>query len=212
MKKMLLSLLIAATLFFVMFSQWTSGYVNFWAVMSCTAALLTTLAFIFGKEWKQQFHISAKAVSLGILSAVALWFVFYFGEMISTFLFDFARPQIDSVYGMRKGENLTIIGLLLLLLIAPAEEIFWRGYIQRTLTGRYGKNIAFVLATAAYTLVHIWSFNFILIMAAMVVGCAWGWLYRQGASLVTLIISHALWDVAIFVLFPTSKYFITNHI
>ena len=206
MRKMLFTLLIAAALFFVMFSKWTSGHINFWLVMSCTAALLTTLAFAFGKEWKQQFRFNTKAVGLGVLSAIALWFVFYFGEMISTFLFSFARPQIDSVYGMREGENLTIIGLLLLLLIAPAEEIFWRGYIQRTLAGRYGKTVAFVLATAAYTLVHIWSFNFILIMAAMVVGCVWGWLYQRGANLVTLIVSHALWDVAVFVLFPTSKY------
>jgi len=205
MKKLLFTLLIAAALFFVMFSKWTSGHINFWMVMSTTAALLSTLAFAFGKGWKQQFSVNAKTIGLGILSAAALWIVFYFGDKISTLLFDFARPQIDSVYGMRDGKNPAIIALLLLLLIGPAEEIFWRGYVQRTLAGRYGKNIAFVLATAAYTLVHIWSFNFILVMAAMVVGCVWGWLYSRGTNLVTLIASHALWDVAVFILFPTSN-------
>ena len=205
MKKLLFTLLIAAALFFVMFSKWTSEYINFWMVMSATAALLSTLAFAFGKGWKQQFNISTKTISFGILLAAALWVVFFFGHKISTLLFDFAQSQIDSVYGMKKGENPTIIALLLLLLIGPAEEIFWRGYIQRTLAGRYGRNIAFVLATAAYTLVHIWSFNFILVMAAMVVGCVWGWLYSRGTNLVTLIVSHALWDVAVFILFPTSN-------
>ena len=205
MKKLLFTLLIAAALFFVMFSKWTSGHINFWMVMSTTAALLSTLAFTFGKGWKQQFSINTKTIGFGILLAAALWVVFYFGDIISKLLFDFADSQIKNVYSLRKGENPTIIALLLLLLIGPAEEIFWRGYIQRALTGRYGRNIAFVLATAAYTLVHIWSFNFILVMAAMVVGCVWGWLYSRGTNLVTLIVSHALWDVAVFILFPTSN-------
>jgi len=51
-------------------------------------------------------------------------------------------------------------------------------------------------------LVHIWSFNFMLIMSALVCGIFWGLLYKYNKNLVTLIVSHALWDVSVFVLFP----------
>ena len=62
----------------------------------------------------------------------------------------------------------------MLLLIGPAEEIFWRGYVQRTLSKRWNPNAGFVVATLIYALVHAGSCNFMLVMAALVVGAAWG--------------------------------------
>jgi membrane protease YdiL (CAAX protease family) len=96
-----------------------------------------------------------------------------------------------------------LIAVALLLLIGPAEEIFWRGYVQRTLSQRWGANMGFIVATAIYTLVHIGSMNFMLIMAAMVCGIAWGLLYRlMPGRFTAIMLSHSLWDVAVFVLFP----------
>ena len=104
---------------------------------------------------------------------------------------------------MKEGSSSTLIAIALLLLIGPAEEIFWRGYVQRTLAERWGANKGFIVATAIYTLVHIGSFNFMLIMSAMVCGIAWGLLYRIMPERFTAItLSHALWDAAVFVIFP----------
>ena len=42
-----------------------------------------------------------------------------------------------------------------------------------------------------------------LVMAALIVGAIWGLAYRlYPQKLGTLIVSHAVWDVAVFVLFP----------
>ena len=99
--------------------------------------------------------------------------------------------------------NPTVIALLLLFIIGPAEEIFWRGFIQRRLSARWNADLGFAATTFLYTFVHIWSFNFMLIMAALVVGFCWGIIYRFfPKSLTALIISHAVWDVCAFVLFP----------
>ena len=103
---------------------------------------------------------------------------------------------------MKDGANPLLLSLLLAFVIGPAEEIFWRGYIQRSLIGKYGEWTALIATTIIYTLVHVWSFNFILIMAAMVCGIFWGLLYKYNKNLVTLIISHAVWDVSVFILFP----------
>ena len=107
------------------------------------------------------------------------------------------------IYGMKDGTSGRLISLLLLLIIGPAEEIFWRGYVQRTLEAEGSADKAFIITTLAYTLVHIPSLNPMLILAAMVCGIAWGGLYRLFPDrLPAIILSHALWDAAAFVWFP----------
>ena len=104
---------------------------------------------------------------------------------------------------MGNGTSSVIIAILLLLIIGPAEEIFWRGFVQRRLMLRFGSNIGFIAATVCYALVHIWSFNFMLVMAALVVGLCWGLTYRFFPRLLpALIVSHAVWDACAFVIFP----------
>lgn len=201
MKKILCSLFIATLLWFVMFSQWTAPYLNFWCAMTCSALLLITLSIAWGGKNKFAFNLTE--VLFGLLIAVVLWCVFWVGDKTSQWLFDFARPQVDLIYGMKTGQNSTLISLALLCIIGPAEELFWRGYIQRSLVQKYTPNIAFLLTLAAYTLVHLPSMNFMLIMAAMVCGVAWGGLYRLFPQhFGAILLSHALWDAAAFVWFP----------
>ncbi len=203
MKQVLFSICIAALLWFLMFSPYTRDWVNFWASMSFSAIILSILAGKFHPQWTLDISIGWKTVCLGILIAVALWCVFWLGDKVTSFLFAFARPQVDLIYSLKDGENKWLLAALLFIIIGPAEEVFWRGYIQRVLSDRWSPNIGFVFTTLFYALVHIWSFNFMLIMAALVVGIAWGLLYRfYPKQLSAIMLSHALWDVAVFVLFP----------
>jgi membrane protease YdiL (CAAX protease family) len=91
----------------------------------------------------------------------------------------------------------------MLFLIGPAEEIFWRGYIQKNLAAKWNPNVGFVVTALVYALVHAGSMNFMLTMAALVAGVAWGALYRFFPErFPAIILSHALWDVAVFIWFP----------
>lgn len=203
MKRLIFAILTAFALWTAMFSPLTAPHINFWIAMSISATILITIATCARPSWSRDFKWSPANIALGVAIAVALWGVFWMGDKISQFIFDFARPQVDSIYAMKEGSSSTLIAIALLLLIGPAEEIFWRGYVQRTLAERWGANKGFIVATAIYTLVHIGSFNFMLIMSAMVCGIAWGLLYRIMPERFTAItLSHALWDAAVFVIFP----------
>lgn len=203
MKKLVISIIVAFLLWTIMFSPWTKEYVHFWTTMSVSAVLLIFLSFIFyGKEIRKSIWWSWKDVGIGVLSAAVLWGIFWLGNYFSTLLFPFAESQIGGIYNMKSGENYWVVGLLLLFVIGPAEEIFWRGYVQQRLNQKYSVILSTVVATVVYTLVHIASFNFMLIMAAMVCGAFWGLMYSWKKNLLPLIISHALWDVAVFILFP----------
>ncbi|MDD4427433.1 MAG: type II CAAX endopeptidase family protein [Paludibacter sp.] len=201
--RLLLAILLAAGLWFFMFSPWTADVMNFWLTMSISGALLIWISMVSTKDFWKQFRVTSKDVALGLLSAVALYGVFYLGNYLSTAWFDFAKPQIGNIYSMKDGSNPYIIGLLLLVIIGPAEEIFWRGFIQRAVGVKYGDWTAFIVTTLIYALVHIWSFNFMLIMAALVCGAFWGLMFMYNKkNLIALVISHAVWDVAVFILFP----------
>ena len=142
-------------------------------------------------------------ILLGIAIAATLWGIFWIGDKLSQMMFDFARPQVDTIYGMKDGESPWLLTFLMLFLIGPAEEIYWRGYVQQNLSERWNPNVGVIVTTAIYALVHAGSFNFMLTMAALVAGAAWGTLYRFFPERFSaIIISHALWDVAVFIWFP----------
>ena len=203
MKKLIFTLVLAAVLWTVMFSPLTASYVNFWWMMTASALTLFVLSTCFNPGWGREVKWSASNLLLGVAIAAALWGVFWTGDKVSSWLFDFARPQVNLIYGMKAGESPWLLSALMLLLIGPAEEIFWRGYVQRTLSLRWNANAGFVVATALYALVHAGSCNFMLVMAALVAGVVWGGLYRLFPErLAALIVSHAVWDAAVFIWFP----------
>ena len=193
---------VAAVLWFVMFSPWTAPKVDFWCMMTVSAVTLTCVSGLLCPELFKELRFGSKQVACGLAMAFVLWCVFWVGGKVSQMLFGFARPQIDMIYSMGEGTAPAVIAFLLLLVIGPAEEIFWRGFVQRRLMQRLGPNAGFLVATACYALVHVWSFNFMLIMAALVVGFCWGAVYRFfPRSLAALVVSHAVWDACAFVLF-----------
>ncbi len=193
----------AAILWFIMFSPWTAPLVNFWYTMTAAAIILTTLATCFCREWIKDIRLNNTQITLGITIATVLWGVFWIGDKVSQWIFSFARPQVDMIYSIKSGTSPILVGILLIAIIGPAEEIFWRGYVQRSLTKRWNANIGFIVTLALYTLIHIWSMNFMLVMAALVVGGCWGLLYRLKPQWLTaLVISHAVWDACAFVVFP----------
>ena len=201
--KPIIGILIATVLWGVMFSPWTAPHVNFWITMTISGIILTSYSLWADKTCLKPIRLGLVDILLGIGIAVALWGVFWIGDKVSSLMFDFARPQVDTIYGMKDGENPWILSFLLLFIIGPAEEIFWRGYLQNNLSKRFSPNMGFILTTLAYSLVHIFKFNFMLIMAAAVAGFIWGLLYRFFPNrLGAIVISHALWDCAVFIWFP----------
>lgn len=203
MKKAITGFCIAAVLWTVMFSPWTASHVNFWVMMTCSGLTLTLYSAWAAPGWWKDIRLGFSDILLGAGLAALLWGVFWVGDRLSSLMFDFARPQVDMIYGMKEGENPWVLTALMLLIIGPAEEIFWRGYLQKSFSKRWNPNVGFIVTTLMYSLVHISKFNFMLIMAAAVAGFVWGLAYRFFPERFgAIVLSHALWDCAIFIWFP----------
>ena len=203
MKQLILPICTAAILWTVMFSPWTSSYLNFWYSMTASALLLTLFVFLFSRPTFSLLRFTSTNILLGIGIAALLWGIFYVGNLVATWIFPFAPQQIDSIYGMKTGQSPSLLSILLLLIIGPAEELFWRGYIQKNLSVRLSPICAFITTTLIYTAVHWASFNFMLLMAAFTCGLLWGLLCLiMPHRLAAILLSHAIWDAAVFVWFP----------
>jgi membrane protease YdiL (CAAX protease family) len=178
---------------------------NFWIKLCISASILATTGLILSRGgWKSLFRFKRRHLWLGPGSALVLYGIFWLGNEVSSALFPFASKEISSIYFNKTQLPSIVIGLLLVFVMGPAEEIYWHGFIQRTISHRYGAIAGVLLTTVIYAVVHVVALNFMLFVAAVVCGLFWGVLYQREQSLIPVIISHSLWDVIIFVLFPLS--------
>jgi len=179
---------------------------NFWPQIAATVALLCIYALLVDRHGMlAQFRLGigkmAAAVLTGLVSAAILYFIFVAGKMLAGLIFSFASGEIESIYALKEGVPPWLIVILITLVIAPGEEIFWRAFMQRGLRRRYGI-AGIAIGVLAYASVHICSGNPMLIGAALVCGTFWALLYERFQSLWANIASHLLWDLAVFVLWP----------
>jgi membrane protease YdiL (CAAX protease family) len=193
------TVLLAALFWFVTFYlTWAS----FWIKISFSAATLAILSLLLQPNRKERIRIDARAVALGLASAAILYFIFWTGKAVSELILPFSGGQIGGIYDKGAGTPMWVIALLLFFVTGPSEELYWRGYLQKNLMMRYGQWQGWLLATAIYAAVHIWSFNFMLIGAAAVAGAFWGAMYWRLKNLTPVIISHSVWSALIFAVFP----------
>ncbi len=200
MAHLLIALLFAAVFWMLIFGL---NVLNFWWGMAFAAGTLAVWSIILaGEDRKQLFEFKLSYFIWGILSAIALYIIFWIGDLLSKSILPFASGQINTIYANNTLLNPWAIASLLLFCIGPAEEIFWRGMTQRILSKYFGANAGWILGAILYAAVHLWSRNLILVMAAIIGGLYWGWLYKKFGSLWPGIISHALWDITIFLILP----------
>jgi membrane protease YdiL (CAAX protease family) len=193
------TVLLASALWFVTFYlSWSV----FWIKISFSAATLALVSFWLQSNLMQDLKINISAILVGLLSAAALYFIFWAGKAVSSLILPFAGQQIGGIYAKGTGTSMWAIALLLFFITGPAEELYWRGYLQKNLMVRFGSRQGWLLATVIYAAVHIWSFNFMLIGAAFVAGAFWGAMYWYFKSLTPVIISHSVWSMVIFAVFP----------
>ena len=198
---------LAAVLFIALFRFRRLGPLDFWAWLAMNIALVVALSFAvdrgYGRRLKEDIGTGfLRKAGIGIVSAMALYAVFSAGRAAALGLFPFATEGIERVYALKSGVPLLRVVLLISLVIGPGEELFWRGFFQENAGAGTGRAAGFILATLLYAAVHLASRNIMLILAAAVCGVFWGWLYLRFRSPLLNIVSHTVWDLLVFVVFP----------
>ena len=87
--------------------------------------------------------------------------------------------------------------LVLAVLVAPAEELFWRGVVQETLAARHGVAWGIAGTTALAVAASLAIGEPVLALATVPTYAAWGILGAWRRSLVAPIVSHAAWTLLV---------------
>ncbi len=177
---------------------------QFWQRMTVTGEALGTLALITSPRARST-RISLREVAIGLASAATLYATFKVGDGFARRFVPGGDEEIREIYALRTLRPKSEIGVRLVTIVGPAEELFWRGLVQEALMGRYGRWRGAALAAAAYGGVHIVTGNFTLFGAAGIAGAHWCALYAAGVPLGALVVSHVTWDIWIFLIQPTGE-------
>ncbi len=177
---------------------------RFWNRMTLTGALLGGLALVAVPSLRRT-RIGARDVGLGAASAAALYGTFKLGDRFARRFVPGGERQIGEIYSLRDLEPKARTAARLAAVVAPAEELFWRGLVLEALMRRFGRWRGAALAAVVYSGVHVTSGNFTLMGAAGVAGAHWCALYAAGVPMGALIVSHTAWDIWIFLVQPTGE-------
>lgn len=184
--------------------SWVFGcpYGNFWVKITAVVCVLCVGSGVTAGVPSRRADWTIGEILIGMAAAVVLYGVFWLGDSLAAGVFGFAPKQVESIYALQQLGNPWVVGTVLLLVTSPGEELFWRGYVQRKAAERWGGGVGMAVGALLYAAVHLASGNLMLVMAALVAGLFWCALYRWRGNLTACIVSHALWTVGVFLLFP----------
>ena len=169
---------------------------RFWDRMTVTGLALGGLALATNRD-ARRVRIGAGEVALGLATAAGLYGIFRVGDVVAREVMPRGGEEIGDIYALRSLRPKEELAARLGLVIGPAEELFWRGFVQ----GRAG----YLTATALYGGAHIVTENATLVGAAAIAGAYWGLLRAVGVPLGALVVSHVAWDIWIFLVAPTEE-------
>ena len=194
-RRLILGILIAHLLLFFTFED----KAVFWYIF--TAAMLILISYSIIHEEIEDNASTFSYLSIGVLSGIGLFGLFWLGSTMIELLNLPFSSQISRLYS-RFSPDIFWHYLVLVLIIAPGEEIFWRGFVQKRLHNHFGVKISIGLSVLLYASVHLYSGEFILVLAAIIAGLAWSTLYAWKRSMPLVIVSHLVFDLLLFVFLP----------
>ncbi len=179
------------------------GRSGFWGKMAAGVGSLGAYALYANPDLRKSRARPAD-LARGLASAGALYGIFRVGDRFARRVMPNGAAEIDEIYRKRGLAPDRLIAGALVLLIAPGEELFWRGLVNRYLVQRLGPVGGNAAGATMYGAVHLVSGNLTLTGAAAVAGAFWSLEHLAQGRMAPLIVSHVAWDVWIFLVRPTA--------
>ena len=173
--------------------------VIFWYIF--TGSILVLIAYSMFQGDVDDESSFFQYIFIGAISGLLLYAIFWVGHMlIGVFSLPFDK-EIRKLYKWY-APSLFWQYMALILVAAPGEELFWRGFVQKRLMNYFKPITAILIGACLYASVSIYSGSTLLIFASLVSGVIWGMLYLWKKSMPLIIVSHIIFDLMIFMVLP----------
>ena len=174
----------------------------FWYMYTFTTLIFIAIAFVQSKieddvqTWEYLvFGIGYGTLTYGIIAAGFKLFSL-FTDQTALSVADFLRDY---------GPNTIWHYLLLMFVVAPGEELFWRGFVQQKLKTYMSPFLAVISASLLFGLSLSFSGFWLGVLAACFSGLIWGLLYEWKRSMPLIIIAHITMTILLFLILPLTS-------
>lgn len=161
-------------------------------------------------EYLGLFRIDVKIILLSILIGSLFGSGIYIGfSVLEKWILDLAViNQMLSSWNI--DSNSTIFLFIVLVFINPVfEELIWRGYMTRRFSDRLGNAWGIIISSLGYASYHLittgflfsWSAGILLSLTVFGAGVFWSIWRNKTSSIIPAIISHALADLGILLVY-----------
>ncbi|WP_462409075.1 lysostaphin resistance A-like protein [Neobacillus sp. Marseille-QA0830] len=171
----------------------------FWYIFSGSILILIAYAMYQGEVDDQLSFF--RYFLHGLISGLLLYFLFWLGIKVMHMIHLPITRDIQHLY-RSYAPSIFWEYFALILVAAPGEELFWRGFVQKKLMNFFTPGWGIVIGSVLYTSVHLYSGSILLMLAAFLSGLAWGFLYYWKSSMPLSIVSHIVFDIMIFIILP----------
>ena len=166
------------------------------AVVVCVAVLATRWQAL-----REMLRPRPRPILIGLASGLLLALATHLSYGPLSALAPFVKAGTAQLYLETASRPRLTFGLLLVP-IAIAEEVVWRGAVQTALSARFGTAAAVLVGAALYAVCHAPIGAPVLMIAALGCGLVWGSLRATTAGLVAPILAHVLWDEILLFIAP----------
>jgi membrane protease YdiL (CAAX protease family) len=188
---------------------WTAafrGRSHFWQKMAVGVGTMGAFALAANPELRSaRNRPRLPDLGVGLATAAVLYGVFQLGDRFARRVMPTGAEDIDEVYARRRMAPRWFIASTLALVIAPGEELFWRGLVNGYLMQRLGRVTGSALGAVIYGGIHLITGNLTLTGAAGMAGAFWSLQYLFEGRLPAVVVSHVAWDLWIFLVQPTVR-------
>lgn len=173
-----------------------------WVSLAAAMAVGTAAVVLLARH-RARLQVG-RDVWLALPVAAAHLVVSYVAIPVATAVVPLIGEQADAlVLDAQGGLPTVVVAMIAGAVIAPLEELFWRGVVQPSLGAGRPPLVPTALGTVAFLSFHLPTLQLPLIGAALLGGLAWGWLRERTGGLVAPVVAHAIWTAAMVVAPPT---------
>lgn len=178
--------------------------VSIWVAMGAVLGPLGIAALASRAPTRGEGLAAIGAVAAGLAAGVALY------AATAAFMFLAVRwPPLarhtTALYDQRRGLPLGAALAISVLVVAPGEELFWRGLVQPLLAGPLGAPAAAATGWAAYVAANAVSGSIPILLGGVVGGAAWAALALWTGGALASVVSHMAWTALMVALPPVRR-------
>ncbi|WP_413380230.1 CPBP family intramembrane glutamic endopeptidase [Alkalihalobacillus sp. 1P02AB] len=196
LKHTYLGLLLASVLLFISF-LWQPF--DFWIIFPISLALLTLYALLFTET--PLFQTVTKGWLAAPASGIMIYLVFALGKELLILTGIPLLVSLEQLYQLVQPKEWYHYIWLFFILI-PGEEFFWRYFMLNQWLHKFSATKAILIATLFYGVVHLLSGSLLLVLAALMAGLVWNYLYYRTQNIWAVIFCHQIFNLFLLVLFP----------